>query len=108
VAGIRPRADETPRSLLRRLQDLEAEFGLRPRLIPNAPRVLDLDLIAFGRRVLNLPGLIVPHPRAHLRRFVLQPLSQIAPGFVLPGQKKSASELLRALSNTERLARLGQ
>jgi len=106
VAGLRPRADETPQSLLRQLQILEAEFGPRPRRIPNEPRRLDLDLIAFGARVVNLPELVLPHPRAHLRRFVLQPLAEIAPDFILPGQAGSAAELLRMLSNIDMVTRL--
>jgi 2-amino-4-hydroxy-6-hydroxymethyldihydropteridine diphosphokinase len=106
MAGLRPRADETPQSLLRQLQVLEAEFGRRRGKIPNQARLLDLDLIAFGARVANLPELILPHPRAHLRRFVLQPLAEIAPDFVLPGQAGSAAALLENMSNTEIVARL--
>jgi 2-amino-4-hydroxy-6-hydroxymethyldihydropteridine diphosphokinase len=106
MAGLCPRAEETPQSLLRRLQVLEAEFGRQRGGVPNEPRLLDLDLIAFGARAVNLPGLVLPHPRAHLRRFVLQPLAEIAPGFVLPGQAGSAAELLRELSNIETMMKL--
>jgi len=106
VAGLRPRAEETPQSLLRQLQVLEAEFGRRRGGVPNEPRLLDLDLIAFGARTVNLPDFILPHPRAPLRRFVLQPLAEIAPGFVLPGQSRSAAELLRELSNIENMVKL--
>ena len=106
MAGLRPRADQTPQSLLRQLQSLEAEFGRQRRGLRNEPRLLDLDLIAFGARTLNLPELILPHPRAHIRRFVLQPLAEIAPEFVLPGQGRGAADLLGALSNIERLVRL--
>jgi 2-amino-4-hydroxy-6-hydroxymethyldihydropteridine diphosphokinase len=97
VVGLRPLSGETPRSLLRRLRQLETEFGRQPKKILNEPRVLDLDLIAFGSRIVNSPELVLPHPRAHLRRFVLQPLNEIAPDFVLPGQKKSVRELLLSL-----------
>jgi 2-amino-4-hydroxy-6-hydroxymethyldihydropteridine diphosphokinase len=106
MAGLRPRAGETPQSLLRQLQIMEAEFGPRPRNMPNEPRLLDLDLIAFGARTVNQPGLILPHPRAHLRRFVLQPLAEIAPEFVLPGQSRGVAALLAELSNTETLVKL--
>jgi 2-amino-4-hydroxy-6-hydroxymethyldihydropteridine diphosphokinase len=99
VAGLHPRPDETPQTLLHRLQVLEAEFGRRRGKIPNEPRRLDLDLIAFGARTADLPELVLPHPRAHRRRFVLQPLAEIAPEFILPGQTKSVAELLRSLSN---------
>jgi 2-amino-4-hydroxy-6-hydroxymethyldihydropteridine diphosphokinase len=63
-------------------------------------------LIAFGARVVRGPDLVLPHPRAHLRRFVLAPLAEIAPDFVLPGQAGSAAELLRALSNIDMARRL--
>jgi 2-amino-4-hydroxy-6-hydroxymethyldihydropteridine diphosphokinase len=97
VAGMEPRPGETPWTLLRRLQELEAAFGRTPKKMTNEPRWLDLDLIAFGARVVQEAGLEVPHPRAHLRRFVLQPLAQIAPDFILPGQTRSVAELLRRL-----------
>jgi 2-amino-4-hydroxy-6-hydroxymethyldihydropteridine diphosphokinase len=97
VAGLHPRPGETPQSLLRQLQVLETEFGRRRGKIRNEPRLLDLDLIAFGARTVNLPELVLPHPRAHLRRFVLGPLAEIAPEFVLPGQIKGVAELLERL-----------
>ena len=106
VAALRPRAEETPQSLLRQLQILEKEFGARPRKRRNEPRRLDLDLIAFGGRVANGPELVLPHPRAHRRRFVLEPLAEIAPDFVLPGQAAGAAELLRLLSSIEMVRRL--
>jgi 2-amino-4-hydroxy-6-hydroxymethyldihydropteridine diphosphokinase len=67
---------------------------------------MDLDLIAFGSQTLAAPGLALPHPRAHLRRFVLQPLSEIAPDFILPGQAKTVAELLQRLDSTETLRRV--
>jgi 2-amino-4-hydroxy-6-hydroxymethyldihydropteridine diphosphokinase len=97
VAGLRPRVGETPATLLRRLQKLEEAFGRTPKKILNEPRRLDLDLIAFGSRIMHGPGLELPHPRAHLRRFVLQPLAEIAPDFILPGQRRSVQELLGRL-----------
>jgi 2-amino-4-hydroxy-6-hydroxymethyldihydropteridine diphosphokinase len=102
VAGLEPRAEETPATLLRRLRELEEKFGRQPRKILNEPRLLDLDLIAFGSRTMNSAELTLPHPRAHLRRFVLQPLSEIAPDFVLRGQTKTVQELLQAMKSTEK------
>ena len=101
VAGLEPRPDETPESLLVKLQSLEKEFGRQPRKSLNEPRPLDLDLIAFGDVTRQSPELILPHPRAHLRRFVLQPLSEIAPDLVLPGQTKSVLDLLYDLPEEE-------
>jgi len=70
--------------LLQKLRALEKEFGRTSKKVLNEPRSLDLDLIAFGTETRNSPELILPHPRAHLRRFVLQPLGEIAPDFILP------------------------
>lgn len=115
VAGLVPRADEAPESLLAKLQSLEKEFGRRVKKIVNEPRPLDLDLIAFGNEIRpaapkrseggNSPELILPHPRAHLRRFVLQPLSEIAPDLILPGRAKTVLDLLRDLPELEATAR---
>ena len=97
VIGLLPLDGETPEFLLTKLQLLEKEFGRRPKIILNEPRPLDLDLIAFGREVRTTEPLMLPHPRAHIRRFVLEPLSEIAPGLVLPGQTKSVDALLAEL-----------
>lgn len=106
MVGFIPTAEESPESLLKKLQNLEKEFGRAPKKILNEPRPLDLDLIAFGQEIRNTPDLILPHPRAHLRRFVLQPLSEIAPDLVLPGQGKTISSLLAELSSDEKLEKL--
>jgi 2-amino-4-hydroxy-6-hydroxymethyldihydropteridine diphosphokinase len=77
-----------PGALLRRLQTIEHRLGRRraagePR---NAPRVLDLDLLLYGRVRASRPGLVVPHPRMHQRAFVLKPLLDIAPAAAIPGR----------------------
>jgi 2-amino-4-hydroxy-6-hydroxymethyldihydropteridine diphosphokinase len=100
AAGLAPRPGETSRSLLVKLQFLEKQIGRAPRRIINEPRVIDLDLIAFGRQILNEPDLVLPHPRAHLRRFVLQPLKDIAPDFVFPGRDKTVVQLLTELNSS--------
>ena len=106
VVGLVPRKNETPESLLEKLQLLQKQFGRQPRKVLNEPRPLDLDLIAFGLETRNTPELILPHPRAHLRRFVLQPLNEIAPDLVLPGQGKTVAQLLAELSSDEVLKQL--
>jgi len=106
VAGLMPRVGETPESLLAKLQLLEKEFGRHAKKLLNEPRPLDLDLIVFGNEIRNSPDLILPHPRGHLRRFVLQPLSEIAPDLVLPGQGKTVAELLAELPAEETFTRI--
>lgn len=96
-----------PESLLDTLQELEKAFGRRPKLVLNEARPLDLDLLAWGDRVHSSPRLILPHPRAHLRRFVLQPWAEIDPDWVIPGQRDSVRALLAALQTDEVLDRLG-
>ena len=106
AVAFEPLLDETPESLLAKLQALEKEFGRRPKEVLNEPRPLDLDLIVFGNEVRSTPQLTLPHPRAHLRRFVLEPLNEIAPDVILPGQRHSIRELLAALRNDEVVTRL--
>jgi 2-amino-4-hydroxy-6-hydroxymethyldihydropteridine diphosphokinase len=105
VVGFIPQTGETPESLLAKMQDLEKVSGRVPKKILNEPRLLDLDLIAFGNETRNSRDLVLPHPRAHLRRFVLQPLNEIAPDMILPGQMKSVSQLLAQLPDTEPIER---
>jgi 2-amino-4-hydroxy-6-hydroxymethyldihydropteridine diphosphokinase len=106
VAGIIPLRNETAETLLSKLQGLERKFGRQPKTLLNEPRPLDLDLIAFGCEVRQSPALILPHPRAHQRRFVLEPLAEIAPDLLLPNQSKTVGELLRDLSTGEKVERV--
>lgn len=101
VVAFVPKKSETPESLLQKLQALEKEFGRVPKTILNEPRPLDLDLIAFGAETRDTENLVLPHPRAHLRKFVLQPLNEIVPNFVLPRQGRTVSELLAGLSSND-------
>jgi 2-amino-4-hydroxy-6-hydroxymethyldihydropteridine diphosphokinase len=77
--------DLAPRALLDRLLGIECDLG-RTRDGPRfGPRTIDLDLLLYDDLVLDEPGLTIPHPRMHERRFVLEPLAEIAPGLVVPG-----------------------
>jgi len=107
VVSIVPRAEETPESLLDKLQALEHEFGRQPKVILNEPRPLDLDLIAYGDETRATPRLVLPHPCAGQRRFVLAPLAEVAPDFRFPGQDRSVSQLLAGLRTGERVRRVG-
>ena len=84
-----------PQDVMVLLHRLEAEAGRVRDGRANAPRTLDLDLIAYGERVIDLDGLVVPHPRAHQRAFVMGPLAEIAPDWVHPVLKKNAAALYR-------------
>jgi 2-amino-4-hydroxy-6-hydroxymethyldihydropteridine diphosphokinase len=88
-----------PLQLLSYLQEIEIERGRSLLRDINAPRPLDLDIIYYGVERFDQMGLIIPHPRAHLRRFVLEPLSHLRPDLVLPGQTKTVKEFLTELSN---------
>lgn len=81
-----------PRDVLDRLLAVEAALGRR-RGERNAPRTLDLDLIAYGREARDEPGLTLPHPRAHDRLFVMGPLAEIAPAWRHPVLGRTAHEL---------------
>ena len=92
--------ETTPEALLAALHAIEDEAG-RLRPYPNAPRVLDLDLIDLGGRVRAGPDPVLPHPRAHLRAFVLLPLAEVAPGWVHPLLGQGARALVAALEPQE-------
>jgi 2-amino-4-hydroxy-6-hydroxymethyldihydropteridine diphosphokinase len=86
------------RALLETLLAVERDLG-RERPFPGAPRTLDLDLILYGDSIIDeAPSLIVPHPRFRERRFVLEPLSEIAPDWRDPVTGKTVEELLRTLT----------
>lgn len=106
VLGLSPRANETPESLLEKILQLEKEFGRKPKAVLNEPRRLDLDLICFGNEIRTSSRLMLPHPRACERRFVLEPLAEIAPDLILPGQKRPVEQLLAGLRTSERVFRL--
>ena len=95
----------TPSALLDRMRAIERRQGRRRHgsIRRNAPRVLDLDLLMFGRRRLSRPQLSLPHPRMHERAFVLQPLIDIAPATTIPGRGAARTWLRRARG--QRIAR---
>ena len=86
-----------PQALLQALLGIERRFG-RERPFPGAPRTLDLDLILYGDEIIDVPRLIVPHPRFRERRFVLEPLAEIAADWKDPVTGRTVGELLALIS----------
>jgi len=82
-----------PMQLLGRIRNIEREMGRR-RVIPKGPRNIDIDILFYGRSVIDTPQLQVPHPRIAQRRFVLEPLGEIAPDLRHPLTGKTAVEML--------------
>ncbi|MBN2339359.1 MAG: 2-amino-4-hydroxy-6-hydroxymethyldihydropteridine diphosphokinase [Acidobacteria bacterium] len=91
AAGLETRL--TPHQLLSFCQSIELAQG-RVRPFPNAPRTLDLDILLYGDLILDLPDLVLPHPRLADRRFVLEPLAEIAPLLRHPVLNRSVRQLL--------------
>jgi len=87
---------ESPQELMAAILDIEHQMG-RQRVQPKGPRIVDIDILLFGEIILDSSTLTIPHPAMHQRRFVLQPLAEIAPETGHPALKKSIQELLDAL-----------
>ena len=107
VAGLEVSDAQSPERLLQALLATERAMG-RDRggtqFVPKGPRTIDLDIILYGSRVVDSPVLKIPHPEMHCRRFVLEPLAQIAPDAVHPLLHRSALDLLRRLCAEEQRA----
>ncbi len=88
----------SPKQTLHTLLAIEQTEG-RLRVAANGPRTLDLDLLFYGSEICAMPSLTLPHPRLHLRRFVLRPLMDIAPDLVHPLLHKDIATLLRDLND---------
>jgi len=97
--------DMSPRSLLGACRDIERGLG-RDLERRGGPRTLDLDVLFYGARVIEEPDLHIPHPRMHQRRFVLQPLAELAPQWSHPVLQRTVAELLAELPPRARVSRL--
>jgi 2-amino-4-hydroxy-6-hydroxymethyldihydropteridine diphosphokinase len=88
-----------PHDLLAAVNETERLCGRDPSQGHNAPRKLDIDILFYDARIINTQKLIIPHPFLHLRRFVLVPLAELAPGFIHPVLKIPVSQLLAGCSD---------
>ena len=96
-----------PEAFSEAVHDIERQLGrTRVPATPNLPRTIDIDIVAFGELRSDLPALTLPHPRARTRRFVLQPLADLRPDYVLPGETRTVSELLSRLPEKPGVCRL--
>jgi 2-amino-4-hydroxy-6-hydroxymethyldihydropteridine diphosphokinase len=96
--------EKMPRQLLKAVLDLEREMGRR-RTQFKGPRKIDIDILLFGSAVVETKGLTIPHPALHERRFVLEPLAEIAPDMRHPVLKKTIRELRDALEPGQEVRR---
>jgi 2-amino-4-hydroxy-6-hydroxymethyldihydropteridine diphosphokinase len=97
-AAVTVETERTPRELLELAQRLERQAG-RERGVRFGPRTLDVDLLLYGDQRIDEPDLVVPHPRLAERRFVLEPLAEIALDWPVPGTGKTVGELLADLQD---------
>ncbi len=103
VAAIE--TEKTPREILQLALHIEGAMG-RLRMRDKGPRKIDIDILLFGDRVVDEPGLKIPHPSMHQRRFVLAPLAEIAPDARHPLVAKTAQEMLAELKDGQTVRRL--
>lgn len=105
-AVLRLTTESSPRQLLDELLRIERQVFGRSASATPVSRRMDLDLLLYGDQMLDEPGLTVPHPRLAQRRFVLQPLAEIAPNLVEPSSGRTISDLLANLQSEERVSPL--
>ena len=99
---------DDPARLLEQLIGIEEAFGRKRDHPQNVSRIIDVDLLYSGEQRINDERLRLPHPRLHLREFVLRPLADIRPEFMLPGQNKTIRELLADVEQTREVIRFAE
>jgi 2-amino-4-hydroxy-6-hydroxymethyldihydropteridine diphosphokinase len=100
--------DRDPASLLKELIRIEEALGRKRDHPKNVSRTIDIDMLYYDQHIIEDERLQLPHPRMHLRKFVLQPLADIRPNLILPGQKKTTSELLAELKESGEVVRFAE
>ena len=100
--------DSDPAHLLEQVIQIEEALGRKRHHPQNVSRIIDIDLLYCGERRINDERLQLPHPRLHLREFVLRPLADIRPDLLLPGQKKSIRELLAEAEQSDEVIRFAE
>lgn len=103
--AVKLNTEKMPKQLLNRVLDIEREMGRR-REKKNGPRIIDIDILLFGNSIIDTKGLTVPHVAMHTRRFVLEPLTEIAPEARHPVFKRNVRELRDALPPGQAVKRL--
>src|SRR2546421_832570 len=91
--------------LLRALREIETKMGSK-KLVAKGPRLIDMDILLYGSETIDTAELQVPHPRMHLRRFVLVPLTEIAPEAVHPALKMTTAQLLERTADRSAVRKL--
>lgn len=99
--------EKMPRQLIAGILGIERGMG-RQRKQKNGPRIIDIDILLFGSSIIDLPSLTVPHPKMHERRFVLEPLVEIAPEARHPVLKRTVCELRDALPTGQAVRKLAR
>ena len=105
--AVKLNTEKMPKQLLNAVLDIEKGMG-RKRLKKKGPRTIDIDILLFGNSIIDAKGLTVPHPAMHERRFVLEPLAEIAPEVRHPVFKRTARELRDALPPGQAVKRLSK